>query len=396
MDTRRPLLDEARELSADLTDLRRELHRHPELSGHEQRTMERISQELKTLGIVHETGVAGTGIVGLIEGPSGGPCIALRADMDALPVSEATGLSFASEEPGVMHACGHDVHMTCLTGAAKLLLAHRAELAGTVKLLFQPSEEMVSGAWGMIEAGVLSNPTVTACVGFHVTPHLDTPYVSFGHGARMAGTGTFGIRIIGTSGHAAQPHQTIDPVPIAAEIILALQTIASRRIAPLMPVVVSIGKIHGGTKCNIVAPDVKIEGTFRFFDPALRERVPALIREAAEGIASAMGARAEVRVDPGTPPLRVNDALTDRVVAACRAALGEGHVHATEEQTMGGEDFAFFAERVPSVHYWLGARSPGSLEWPPLHSPLFDIDEHALHVGAASLAACALELLRTP
>lgn len=389
----RALLSDATAHRADLVGIRRELHRCPELSGEERATMAMLSAELTRLGIAHRTGVGGYGVVGLIEGAQPGPCIGLRADMDALPVVEATGQPYASAKPGVMHACGHDAHMTCLLGAARLLLARREALAGSVKLIFQPSEERVSGARAMIDAGVLSEPEVTACIGFHVAPQLDVPRISFGHGARMAGTGTFEIHIVGQGGHAAQPHLCIDPIPVAAAVVLALQTIVSRRIGPLTPAVVTVGILEAGSKANIIAPEARLEGTYRFFDPTLAERIPELIRECAEGVARGMGAVARVVPEYGTPPLCVDAGLTDRVLAACRRTLGESHVALSEEQTMGGEDFAFIAERVPSAHFWLGARAAGEVESGSLHTPTFDVDEDALPVGAAALAACALELL---
>lgn len=355
-----------------------------------------VAHELAAMGLPCREGVAGTGVVALIEGGTPGPCVGLRADMDALPVTETLGCEFSSETPGVMHACGHDAHVACALGAVQLLLRRREEIRGSVKLIFQPSEELVSGAAAMIAGGVLEDPPLSACIGFHVTPHLDVPRLSFGHGPRMAGTGTFGIRVVGVSGHAAQPHHSIDPVPIAAEIILALQTIVSRRIAPLVPAVVSVGSIHGGVKANIIAPEVQLEGTYRFFDRATGERIEHLLRETAEGIAAGLGGRVEVRIDPGTPPLVVDDALTDRALAACRAVFGFDNVLLSEEQTMGGEDFAFIAERVPSVHFWLGVRAPGARESAPLHSPHFAVEERALPIGAAALAACALELLERP
>ncbi len=392
MPEERSVLGRAEDLSDWLTELRRDIHRHPELSGHETRTMGVVAAELRKLGIGCEEGVGRTGVVGLIEGARPGPCVGVRVDMDALPVQETTGLEFASESPGVMHACGHDVHTACGLGAAALLRDLRDRIRGSVKLIFQPSEEMVSGAQRMIEAGVLDNPPVATCLGFPGTATLDAPICAFSYGAKMAGTSTFEVRVIGSSGHAAQPHLTVDPIPIAAQIVLALQTIVSRRVAPTTPAVVSIGVIEGGRKANIVATDVRCEGTLRFFETELHDRLRDLVEQTALGIARTMGADAEVSFGQSTPPLVVDTAATDRVAAACRAELGPGRVSFVEDKTMGGEDFAFIAERVPSAHFWLGARTPGKADWPPLHSPSFTVDERCLPVGAAALAAGALAL----
>ncbi|MBD3174429.1 MAG: amidohydrolase [Armatimonadia bacterium] len=386
------LLPAAQSMQEWLTETRRHFHRHPELSCQEHATAEAIAGRLRDMGVAVTEGIAETGVVGLLAGRDG-PCVAIRADTDALPITEATEAPYSSQVPGVMHACGHDAHITCALGAARLLADRAAELPGAVKLIFQPSEEMVSGAARMIDEGVLENPAVDRCIGFHVSALYPVPVVSFSHGPKMAGTNSFTIEVRGESGHAGYPHLTVDPIPIAAQIVLALQTVVSRRVQPTEPAVISIGQIQGGTKCNIIGDRVVMEGTMRFFEPDLREAMVAWTKRIVEGVAESMGGSAQLRVGTGTPPLICDDDLTDVARAACARAIGEEAVALHDERFMGGEDFAYFAERVPSTHFWLGIRKPGAADWPSLHSDRFDIDETALPVGAASLAACALGLL---
>ena len=376
-----------------MRDIRRDLHVHPELSTREHRTAKVIAKALAEIGLEVQEGVAETGVVGLLSGGCPGPWVGVRADTDALPVQEATGAEYASQVAGVMHACGHDAHVACALGAAKVLKDYAAGLPGSVKFIFQPSEELVSGAMRMIQAGVLENPGMDAIVGFHVSPLHEVPSVIFSHGAKMAGTTAFEIRVKGRSGHAGYPHAAIDPIPIAAQIVSSVQTIVSRRVDPTEPAVVSIGIIEGGTKANIVAEVVRLEGTIRFYKPDLRQMVIDRMTEMVVGIAGAMGAQAEIEFDQGTPPLVVDDEVTNRAAAACRAALGSEIVMRVDLRFMGGEDFAFMAERVPCTHFWLGVRTPGAAEWPSIHSPQFDIDEDCLPVGAAALAASAMGLL---
>lgn len=386
------LLPAARSIEDWLVELRRSFHRHPELSGQEHRTAGAIAHQLRGMGLDVTEGVGGTGVVGLLQGGSG-PCVGVRVDIDALPVTEATGAAYASQEPGVMHACGHDAHIACGLGAARLLATWASELPGSVKFIFQPSEEVVSGAMRMLEEGVLEDPPVARCVSFHVSALYPVPVVCFSHGPKMAGTNSFVIEVRGKSGHAGYPHLAVDPIPIAAQIVLALQTIVSRQVQPTEPAVVTLGTIHGGTKCNIIGDRVVMEGTMRFFSEGLRDAMVAWAQRIVEGVADAMGGAAEIAFDQSTPPLICDDRVTDRAMAACVTALGQGSVVLHDERFMGGEDFAFFAERVPSTHFWLGIREPGSDHWPPLHADRFDIDEKALPVGAAALAASAWALL---
>lgn len=373
--------------------IRRDLHAHPELSTREHRTAKVIARTLAEIGLEVHEGVAETGVVGLLHGGRPGPWVGVRVDTDALPVQEATGAEYASTVPGVMHACGHDAHVACGLGAARALKDQAANLPGSVKFIFQPSEELVSGAMRMIEAGVLDNPAPKAIVGFHVSPLHEVPSVVFSHGAKMAGTSCFEVRVTGRSGHAGYPHAAIDPIPIAAHMVSALQTVVSRRVDPTEPAVVSIGIIEGGTKANIVAEVVRLVGTIRFFRSDLRAMLIDRMTEIVVGIGGAMGAQADIEFDEGTPPLVVDDEVTDRATAACQEALGHEVVRRVDLRFMGGEDFAFMAERVPCTHFWLGVRSPGEAEWPSIHSPRFDIDEDCLPVGAAALAASALGLM---
>lgn len=389
----RELRDAAARLAPRLVELRRDIHRHPELAWQEHRTSDLVARALSECGIAVRRGVGGTGVVGLVGDPTRGRCVALRADMDALPIQELTDAEYASVVHGVMHACGHDVHTACLLGAAMLLAERSDRLPGAVKLIFQPSEELVSGAEAMINEGVLESPPVEACVGFHVIGMLDAPILGFSYGTRMAGTTVFEITVNGRSGHAGYPQDAVDAIPIAAQVVCALQTVVSRRVAPWEPAVLSIGVLRGGERPNIIADKVRLEGTLRFYDGSLRHQLLGWIEDTAVGVSRAMGGDAEVLVGGATPPLSVDASVTDTVISACSEALGPELVTIHEHRSMGGEDFAFFAARVPSGHFWLGARTPGAEAWPPIHSPHFDADESALPVGAAALAVAAVSLL---
>lgn len=386
------LLPAARSLEDWLIGIRRHFHQHPELSCQERQTAAAIAGRLREMGLEVQEGVGGTGVVGLLRGGPG-PCVGVRVDIDALPVTEATGAAYASLEPGVMHACGHDAHITCGLGAARILAPLAQELRGSIKFIFQPSEEIVSGAMRMIEDGVLEHPPLERCVGFHVSALYPAPTLCFSHGPKMAGTNSFTITVRGRSGHAGYPHLTVDPIPIAAQIVLALQTIVSRQVQPTEPAVLTIGAIHGGAKCNIIGEEVVMEGTMRFFRGDLRDAMVAWAERIVQGVADSMGGSAEIAFDQSTPPLVCDDRLTDLTMEACAVALGEDVVVRSDERFMGGEDFAFFAERVPSAHFWLGIRDPGADDWPPLHSDRFDINESALAPGAAALAASAVALI---
>jgi amidohydrolase len=366
---------------------RRHLHAHPELSGHERETAAFVAEQLRRLGYEPVTGVGGTnGLTAELAGPPG-PCVALRADMDALPITEETGLPFASTRPGAMHACGHDAHTAMLLGAAQLLRQRQAELRRPVRLIFQPHEEQFpGGAAPLIAAGVLEN--VASIFGLHISSQLPLGVLGTRPGPFMAGLNDLDIRVIGKGGHAAMPEQCVDPLVAAAQIVVALQSVVSRSLAMTDLAVVSVTRIEAGSADNIIPQDVRMRGTIRTYDPGVQARVCARVREIATGVAAAHGATAEVRLDPGYPVL-VNDPEVTRRACEIAAAIGfEAAKIQTIEPQGGGEDFAYYCQKAPGAFAFLGARVAGDAY--PHHHPRFDVDEAALPLGAALLAAYAL------
>lgn len=376
---------------ADVVEIRRHLHAYPELSLQEHKTAEYIAHALDTIGISYERGIAGTGILALIRGGMGeGRVVALRADMDALPISEENDVAYKSLNPGVMHACGHDVHMACLLGAARILYELRDSWAGEVKLIFQPSEETApGGAKLMIEAGVLDKPVPEALFGQHVFVPLPAGKVGVRSGKYMASADEIYLTIKGKGGHAATPHLSVDPIVIASHIVVALQTIVSRSAKASMPSVLSFGKITGMGRTNIIPNEVAIEGTFRTFNEEWRAEALTRIANMAEGIAKGMGGDCEVHIVKGYPYL-VND---DKLAAAFRQHASEylGPENVEElDLAMTAEDFAFFSQRLPSCFYRLGIANPVKGAGSNLHTPTFDVDEQALEVGMGLMAYLAV------
>jgi len=373
---------------------RNAFHREPELSLEENRTRDKVVAALRELGIPYRTFDDFTGVVGLIDGASDGPVVALRADMDALPVTEETKLPFASRYPGKMHACGHDVHMACLLGAAAVLTRGGRRPLGPVKLLFQPAEEEGNrgGALPMIERGCLKDPKVDFVVGQHVDPTIPLGNVGWKGGPSMAAADFFHITVLGQGGHAATPHQGPDAIVVASEIVNGLQALVSRVRNPLDPVVVSVGSIHGGTRNNILPSQVVLEGTVRTLRPDTRDMIDKALHRRVTAIASSLGARARIQYRRGYPPL-VNDATATRVVAdTLRVEFGKSHCQEVEHPLMGAEDFARYLERVPGTFLRLGVGIPDHAA--NLHSATFAPDERALVYGAAALAASADGLQR--
>ncbi|MBL8074109.1 MAG: amidohydrolase [Nitrospira sp.] len=375
----------APELYERLVALRRELHRYPELSGQEARTATVISRFLQNLGIHHRTNIAGHGVVADIPGDSRVPCVVLRADTDALPIQEETGLEFASVHKGVMHACGHDGHTTMLLGAAALL-AQEKNLSAPVRLIFQPAEEKGTGAVAMIKEGVLDGAGLI--FGGHLDRHYRPGTIVVSEGPVNASSDNFAIEIIGQGAHGARPHESIDAVVVGSLMIMALQTIVSREIDPARPSVVSVGQFHAGTAPNVIAGQAKLEGTVRAQDPAVRQQLLNSVRRIAESIAQLHGAKIHVTVTEGTPPL-VNDAMMAGLARrAAIEAVGEANVLPLKTANMGAEDFSYYLEKIPGAYVRFGSQVPGR-EGYPAHSSKFDFDEEALVVGAAYYWAIA-------
>ncbi len=388
------LLLRARRFESDLIDLRRDLHRHPELSFQEFRTAEIAARQVEALGFEVRRGVGRTGVVAeLVTGV--GPTVALRADMDALPIHEANNVDYCSTVPGVMHACGHDAHVTMLVGAARLLaeMRDRGELPeGRIRLLFQPSEEDTdeenkSGAVRMIEDGAMAG--VDAVFGLHVGAHLPAGKLFVRAGPIMAGTDSFVATVRGVSAHAARPHEGVDAVVLASHVVLACQAAVSRRIAPTSSGVLTIGKIEGGVAENVIAEAVRLIGTIRYFDGEVRESLHRELGRALD-VARALGGDADLDLRPGYPPVINDAAMADLMATAAAETLGSESV-ADMEPWMGAEDFAFLLNEAPGAFGWLGAALGDPREH---HHPCFDIEESALARGAAILAACALRALR--
>ena len=388
--------DLAREYHADVISLRRHLHQHPELSFEEVETAKFVSQTLSSYGIAHTTGIGGHGIVALIQGEGKGSrrCMALRADMDALPIAEANDVPYKSQRPGVMHACGHDAHTASMLGAARILHKLRPHFAGQIKILFQPGEEKLpGGASLMIRDGALRKPRPAGIIGQHVHTPLPAGAVGFRAGMYMASSDEIYLSVRGKGGHGAMPHDCIDPVAISAYILTALQQLVSRYAEPTTPSVLTFGKINStGGATNVIPAEVRIEGTFRTMNERWRaealKRIVAIARDTAKG----MGGACEARIVRGYPMLYNHETLTTRVRAAAERFLGPDRVFDLPAR-MTSEDFAHYTYALPGCFYRLGTGNPDRGIVSQVHAPTFDIDEDSLYVGAGLPAWAALELL---
>jgi amidohydrolase len=394
-------------VEAAVISLRHDLHQNPELGNREKRTAQLVAERLTRLGIEVKTGVAHTGVVGLLRGGRPGKVVALRADLDALPVTEENDLPWRSkarttwngQETGVMHACGHDMHVAALLGAAEVLAGLKAELPGTVKLIFQPAEEgpppgEKGGAPLMIEQGVLDSPRVDAMFGLHVFP-WKRGLIAYRPGGMLAANDTLEIRVKGRQTHAAWPWKGIDPVVIAAQIVLGLQSVVSRQVdLTAAPAVVSVATLAGGNRVNILPEEVVMTGTIRTFDPAMQKQVHDRVRRAAEGIAAASGATAKVTITRENPVTMNDRELTTRMTPTLRRVAG-ADLRTDNPPIMGAEDFAHFAQKVPALYIGLGAVPAGAdvEKAAPNHSPRFLADDKALVVGVRALASLAVDYL---
>jgi hippurate hydrolase len=384
-------IDVIRQAAAENFDewkrIRRYIHQHPELSFEEHQTAAFIAQQLTAWGIPFTSGVAGTGIVGLLEGRNpGSRCIAIRAELDALPIVEANDVEYRSIHEGIMHACGHDVHTTCLLGVLRILSMNRDEWEGQIKFIFQPGEEMHPGGGSlMIKEGVLESPKVDAIFGLHVYPHLPAGTIGFRSGQYMASTDEVHIKIHGKGGHAALPHQTIDPIAISAQIITALQQVVSRKSNPISPSVLSFGRIAGGTVNNVIPDVVELDGTLRTMDETWRKQAHGLIQDIVKNISEAFGARAEIDIPPGYPSLFNDPELTTAATGWATEYLGSGQVKELALR-MTADDFAFYSHEVPGCYFRIGTNQGGEKFTASVHNPHFDIDESAMVTAIGTMS----------
>lgn len=381
-----------RSLQPQLVEWRRRLHQKPELAFQEHLTAEFIASKLQAWGIEHQTGIAQTGIVAIIPGtkssPSSAPVLAIRADMDALPIQELNQVPYCSQHDGVMHACGHDGHTAIALGTAYYLQQHRQNFTGTVKIIFQPAEESPGGAKPMIEAGVLKNPDVDAIIGLHLWNNLPLGTVGVRSGALMAAVELFNCTISGKGGHGAIPQQTIDSVVVAAQIVTALQTIVARNVNPIDAAVVTVGALHAGTAHNVIADTATMKGTVRYFNPDFQGFFHQRIEQIIAGICQSHGAKYDLEYWSLYPPV-INDATIAALVRSVAEEVLETPLGVVPEcQTMGGEDMSFFLQEVPGCYFFLGSANPDKDLAYPHHHPRFDFDETALGMGVEMFVRC--------
>jgi amidohydrolase len=386
----------AKEVESRMIEWRRDFHQNPELSNREFRTSKIVAEHLQKLGLEVKTNVAHTGVVGILRGQKDSPVVALRADMDALPVTELADVPFASKNKGVMHACGHDTHTAMLMAVAEVLSKVRDRLPGTVKFIFQPAEEGApsgeeGGAYLMIKEGVLESPKPEAIFGLHVG--INQPgALAFRSGGAMASSDRFKIVVKGKGTHGGMPWLGVDPIVVSSQIVLGLQTIVSRQTdLTATPAVVSVGMIKGGTRNNIIPPEVEMEGTIRAFDPKIRKDIHERIKKTATMISESAGAAAEVNVQLGVPVTFNDPRLTTQMTPTLERVVGQGKIM-TANQVTGAEDFAFYQEKIPGFFFFLGITPPGTKPIPN-HSPYFLVDEGALIVGVRAMANLAVDFL---
>ncbi|MBF8267583.1 MAG: peptidase, family [Dehalococcoidia bacterium] len=376
----------------EMVSLRRDLHAHPELAFQEERTSRLVARRLEALGLQVSTGVAITGVVGLLEGGEAGPTLMLRADMDALPVHETSDKPYTSQNPGVMHACGHDGHVAVLLAVAAILARHRDALKGRVKLIFQPAEESMAGAALMIDQGVMDNPPVDRVMGFHLWNSLPLGQIGVKPGVIFASADEFRLAVKGRGGHGALPHLAVDPVTMSAQVISALQTLISRERPPLKEAVLTIGSIHGGTAFNVIADQVEMRGTLRAFDQGLRHTLLERIPQVVAGVCAALQGTFEFQHVRGCPPVENDPAVAAFVHGLASRVVGQANVPPLEPATVG-DDMALFLREAPGCYFLVGSSNPAAGLDAPHHSSSFDFDEDALGIAAEILLRGALEYL---
>ncbi|MBN8657789.1 MAG: amidohydrolase [Anaerolineae bacterium] len=394
-----PFLKKAEELFPYTQAMRRDFHKHPELGFNEIRTGGIVAKELEALGIEVTKGVGKTGVVGFLEGSKPGPTILLRFDMDALPISEETGAEYSSENPGVMHACGHDGHTAIGLTVAKILNEHKHELKGNIKFCFQPSEEgtngeEIGGALMMMRDGVLEGPKVEKTLSLHLWNDKPLGWVHVGEGPVMAGADLFSIKLTGKGGHGAAPDTTIDPIVCAAQIVTAIQSIVARNVEPLKPAVISVTTIHSGTAFNIIPQTAELGGTIRTFDPSVRKLVHTRLEQVVRSTAAAMGCEVELLIKQVTAPVINNEEVAIRVFESAQALFPQTKIENDPYLTMGAEDMGYMQEKADGCYFFIGsANNEKNLNYNH-HHPKFDFDERALISGVALMATAAADLLK--
>lgn len=388
-----------------ITEIRHDIHQNPELSNREFRTAELVATHLRSLGMEVRTGIAHTGVVGVLKGGRAGPVVAVRADMDALPVTEDTPYPFRStvrttysgQEVGVMHACGHDIHTAVMLGVASVLSSVRDQVSGTVMFIFQPAEEGAppgeeGGAQLMLRERLFETLRPSAVFGLHSNPDIPVGKIGYAPGPTTASSDSFSVTLTGKSAHAAFPHASVDPVVMAAQAVLALQTIRSRNLSPLEPSVITVAQIHGGVRNNIIPEDVRLEGTVRLFSPQAQDEVERRMRQILDGVAQAAGGTSKLEYTRGYPPLVSDVALVERTMPALHSALGKDNVMRVQP-LMASEDFAYFAREVPAFFFFLGTVKPGTTSGNN-HTATFMADDGAIPVGIRVMVNVVLDHLR--
>lgn len=395
MDLIETIKQKAAEGRKEVIAWRRHLHQHPELSQEEHATMAFVAERLREMGLEPRTGIGGTGCMAVLRGDvdPDGYCVALRADYDALPIEECTGLDFASENPGVMHACGHDMHTASLLGAARILCQLRHLIRGSMMLIFEPSEEKYpGGARMMMDDGLFSQLMPNEIYAFHCLPEMDCGRIGMKKGKYMASTDELYWTVRGKGGHGATPHLSIDPIVVASHIVVALQQVVSRHAAPNMPTVLTIGKMEAvGGRTNIIPEVVKMEGIIRSFDEEWRQQTHSLIRQISTGVAAAMGAECDLFIDYGYPYVVNDDTCTQQVHDNAVQYVGADKVEWLDLR-MTAEDFAFFAQRIPACYYRIGIHTPGT-PYSNLHRPDLMVDEQSLELAAGFVAYNCIQAL---
>jgi amidohydrolase len=386
------ILDAAQLIAETIVADRRTIHSRPELGYQEKETAALVEARLQDLGIEYRGGVGGTGVIGLVRGARPGPTVLLRADMDALPITEESDETYVSQHPGVMHACGHDAHTAMLLGAARILQEGRTQFSGAVKLMFQPAEEGGAGAVKMINEGLLDDPPVDAAFAIHTSHDNPTGTMVARGGPILAGANSFTITVTGRGGHASRPQTTVDPVVVASQIVVALQTLVSREVEPGVPAVITLGALLAGTTFNVIPDRAQIMGTIRAYDAGLMDQLEARIETVAKGVASSLRAEARVEIHMHYPPTINNEAMVELAGGAVR---GLGITVVQGSPIMAAEDFSFVLQRVPGAMLMLGVRKSSWTQPRPAHTAQFDLDEDALALGTAAYTAMALEFLHS-